>query len=70
MEKRNQHYQKRTTEADANPDLAKIIESEINDEKLFHICEKYAPVEGIDKYNPMFDPSVTGAVITPHVAEN
>lgn len=36
---------------------------------MCYLCEKYAPIEGIDKYNPMFDPSITGAVITPHVPE-
>ncbi|KAF1851055.1 uncharacterized protein K460DRAFT_401082 [Cucurbitaria berberidis CBS 394.84] len=37
---------------------------------MCYLCEKYAPVEGIDKYDPRIDPSVTGAYITPHLAGN
>lgn len=34
-----------------------------------YLCEKYAPIEGIDKYDQFMDPSVTGARIVPHLAE-
>ncbi|KAI0014973.1 Fructosamine kinase-domain-containing protein [Xylariomycetidae sp. FL0641] len=34
---------------------------------MCYLCEKYAPLEGIDKYDPAIDPSVTGARIVPHV---
>ncbi|KAB5516896.1 Fructosamine kinase-domain-containing protein [Coniochaeta sp. 2T2.1] len=30
-----------------------------------YLCEKYAPVAGIDKYDPQKDPSVTGARLVP-----
>jgi protein-ribulosamine 3-kinase len=33
------------------------------------LCEKYAPVEGIDSYDQRIDPSITGARIVPHLAE-
>lgn len=36
---------------------------------MCYLCEKYAPIDGIDKYDPRIDPSVTGARITPHLAE-
>lgn len=29
------------------------------------LCEKYAPIEGIDKYDPTRDPLVTGIGIKP-----
>lgn len=28
---------------------------------MCYLIDKYAPIEGIDKYDPRFDPSVTGA---------
>ncbi|KAK6833359.1 Fructosamine kinase-domain-containing protein [Apiospora arundinis] len=36
---------------------------------MCYLCEKYAPIEGIDKYDPRIDPSITGARITPHLAD-
>lgn len=36
---------------------------------MCYLCEKYAPIDGIDKYDPMIDPSITGARIVPHLAE-
>ena len=36
---------------------------------MCYLCEKYAPIDGIDKYNPQIDPSITGACIVPHLAE-
>lgn len=29
------------------------------------LCEKYAPIDGIGKYDPQKDPSVTGARLKP-----
>ncbi|KAK0760796.1 hypothetical protein N5P37_005732 [Trichoderma harzianum] len=34
---------------------------------MCYLCEKYAPIGGIDKYDPHIDPSITGARIIPHV---
>jgi hypothetical protein len=34
-----------------------------------YLCEKYAPIDGIDKYDPSIDPSLTGACIDPHLAD-
>ncbi|KAF3076466.1 hypothetical protein CFAM422_000954 [Trichoderma lentiforme] len=34
---------------------------------MCYLCEKYAPIDGIDKYDPQIDPSITGAHIVPHV---
>ena len=28
---------------------------------MCYLIDKYAPIEGVDKYDPRFDPSVTGA---------
>lgn len=36
---------------------------------MCYLIEKYAPIDGIDKYDPLIDPSITGARITPHLAE-
>jgi hypothetical protein len=36
---------------------------------MCYLCEKYAPIEGIDKYDPKIDPSITGARIVAHLAE-
>jgi len=36
---------------------------------MCYLCEKYAPIAGIDKYDPTIDPSNTGAQIVPHLAE-
>lgn len=33
------------------------------------LIEKYAPIYGIDKYDPRIDPSSTSARIVPHLAE-
>lgn len=32
---------------------------------MCYLCEKYAPIDGIDKYDPQKDPSVTGARLLP-----
>ncbi|KAB5555066.1 Fructosamine kinase-domain-containing protein [Coniochaeta sp. 2T2.1] len=37
---------------------------------MCYLCEKYAPIEGIDKYDPSIDPALTGARIVPHSAED
>ena len=34
---------------------------------MCYLIEKYAPIEGIDKYDPRIDPSLTGAQIVPHL---
>ncbi|KAJ3578208.1 hypothetical protein NPX13_g2352 [Xylaria arbuscula] len=36
---------------------------------MCYLCEKYAPIDGIDKYDPRNDPSITGACIVPHLAD-
>ncbi|KAI1087198.1 Fructosamine kinase-domain-containing protein [Rostrohypoxylon terebratum] len=36
---------------------------------MCYLCEKYAPTDGIDKYDPQIDPSLTGARIVPHMPE-
>lgn len=36
---------------------------------MLYLCEKYAPLDGVDKYDPRIDPSLTGARIVPHLAE-
>lgn len=36
---------------------------------MCYLCEKYAPTDGIDKYDPRIDPSITGASIVPHLLE-
>ncbi|TPX17325.1 uncharacterized protein E0L32_012212 [Thyridium curvatum] len=36
---------------------------------MCYLCEKYAPIDGIDKYDPQKDPSVTGARLTPTFAK-
>ncbi|KAI1460209.1 Fructosamine kinase-domain-containing protein [Annulohypoxylon moriforme] len=36
---------------------------------MCYLCERYAPIRGIDKYNPQIDPSLTGAWIVPHMPE-
>jgi hypothetical protein len=33
---------------------------------MCYLCEKYAPIEEIGKYDPAIDPSLTGARIVPH----
>ncbi|KFY46115.1 hypothetical protein V495_02643 [Pseudogymnoascus sp. VKM F-4514 (FW-929)] len=33
---------------------------------MLYLCEKYAPIDGLDSYDPRFDPSITGASIVPH----
>lgn len=33
---------------------------------MCYLCEKYAPVDGIDRYDPSIDPSLTGVRIVPH----
>ncbi|KAK7911191.1 hypothetical protein PG985_013672 [Apiospora marii] len=36
---------------------------------MCYLCEKYAPIDGIDKYDSGIDPCITGATIVPHVAD-
>jgi len=36
---------------------------------MCYLIEKYAPIQGIDKYKPDIDPSITGATIIPHLAD-
>ncbi|KAH6630886.1 Fructosamine kinase-domain-containing protein [Chaetomium sp. MPI-SDFR-AT-0129] len=36
---------------------------------MLYLCEKYAPVEGVDRYGPAVDPWLTGASIVPHMAD-
>ncbi|KAH6848432.1 Fructosamine kinase-domain-containing protein [Chaetomium sp. MPI-CAGE-AT-0009] len=36
---------------------------------MCYLCEKYAPIDGIDKYDPLIDPLLTGACIVPHLAD-
>ena len=36
---------------------------------MCYLCEKYAPIDGIDKYDAQMDPSITGARIVPHLLE-
>jgi hypothetical protein len=36
---------------------------------MCYLCEKYAPIEGIDKYDPEKDPSVTGSRLVPTFAK-
>lgn len=36
---------------------------------MYYLCEKYAPIGGIDKYDPRIDPSITGVSIVPHLLE-
>ncbi|KAK4174582.1 hypothetical protein QBC36DRAFT_347835 [Triangularia setosa] len=36
---------------------------------MLYLIEKYGPLDGVDKYNPSIDPSITGACIVPHLAE-
>ncbi|KAK8032105.1 Fructosamine kinase-domain-containing protein [Apiospora arundinis] len=36
---------------------------------MCYLCEKYAPIDGIDEYDSNIDPSITGATITPHVTD-
>ncbi|KFX99302.1 hypothetical protein V490_01848 [Pseudogymnoascus sp. VKM F-3557] len=33
---------------------------------MLYLCEKYAPIDGVDSYDPRIDPSITGASIVPH----
>ncbi|KAH9905902.1 Fructosamine kinase-domain-containing protein [Xylariomycetidae sp. FL2044] len=33
---------------------------------MCYLCEKYAPIDGIDRYDPGIDPTLTGACIKPH----
>jgi hypothetical protein len=33
---------------------------------MCYLCEKYAPLAGIAKYDPSIDPSITGVCIVPH----
>jgi fructosamine-3-kinase len=43
-----------------------LTETERAYNNMCYLCEKYAPLEGIDKYDPSIDPSLTGARIVPH----
>ncbi|KAL1845019.1 hypothetical protein VTK73DRAFT_1320 [Phialemonium thermophilum] len=36
---------------------------------MCYLCEKYAPTDEIDKYDPELDPAITGATIVPHLAD-
>lgn len=36
---------------------------------MCYLIEKYAPIDGISQYDPLIDPSITGARITPHLSE-
>ena len=36
---------------------------------MCYLIEKYAPMDGIDEYDPSLDPMVTGAFITAHGEE-
>lgn len=36
---------------------------------MLYLIEKYAPLNGVDKYDPNIDPSIMGACIVPHLAE-
>lgn len=36
---------------------------------MCYLIEKYAPIDGIGQYDPLIDPSLTGARITPHLSE-
>ncbi|KAF1999062.1 hypothetical protein P154DRAFT_577449 [Amniculicola lignicola CBS 123094] len=36
---------------------------------MCYLCEKYAPIDGIDKYYPQIDPTIPGVCIAPHLAE-
>ena len=36
---------------------------------MCYLCDKYAPIGGIAKYDPGKDPEVTGETIVPHEAE-
>jgi hypothetical protein len=33
---------------------------------MCYLCEKYAPIDGVAKYDPSIDPPITGARIVPH----
>ncbi|EHK27169.1 uncharacterized protein TRIVIDRAFT_188080 [Trichoderma virens Gv29-8] len=37
---------------------------------MCYLCEKYAPIDGIDKYNPQIDPAIIGVRIIPHIEED
>lgn len=37
---------------------------------MCYLIEKYAPLDGIDPYDPQIDPSITGARIVPHLPES
>ena len=41
-----------------------FVNSAYND--MCYLCEKYAPLEGLGKYDPSQDPEVTGASIMVH----
>lgn len=34
-----------------------------------YLCEKYAPIDGIDKYDAKKDPSITGTRLVPEIME-
>ncbi|KAK0702880.1 Fructosamine kinase-domain-containing protein [Apiosordaria backusii] len=36
---------------------------------MLYLIEKYAPLDGLDRYDSSIDPSITGACIVPHLAE-
>ena len=36
---------------------------------MCYLCEKYAPIDGINEYDPRIDPSMTGDSILPHLLE-
>ena len=48
----------------SNPCQSNRVTSAYNN--MCYLCEKYAPLEGVDKYDPSIDPSLTGARIVPH----
>jgi protein-ribulosamine 3-kinase len=37
---------------------------------MCYLCEKFAPLDGIDKYDPQKDPSITGARVLPDFTKN
>ena len=43
-----------------------IDESDSAYNDMCYLCEKYAPLEGLGKYDSELDPSVTGARIQVH----
>lgn len=37
---------------------------------MCYLCDEYTPIEGIDKYDPLIDPSITGTRIVAHLDED